>query len=148
MRPLADRWRWRHYNWRIDMAVWPGALIALAYTIYGLGMVLQPRRFGGTPSYGNLTQLLDIRVWGAMYLAMAVLFGVYTLLLTARTFGIVTHMIGLTVTGTWLVAFLIRWLTDPNTTVVNVASWLVLTLLIARSATLIPASARPDRGPA
>lgn len=139
MSPLADRWRWRHYHWRVDMAVWPGALICIAYTMYGLGMEIQPQRFSATPAYGNLTQILDIRWWGAMYLVVAVLFGIYTLLVTNRMFGIVTHLLGLAVTGMWLLAFLIRWVTDQNTTVVNVASWLVLLLVIARSATLIPA---------
>lgn len=134
----------RHYHWRIDLAVWPGALICIAYTIYGLGMVLQPRRFSATPAYGNLTKLLDIRWWGVLYLVMALMFGLYTVFLTHRTFGIATHLIGLAVTGYWLVAFLIRWVSDSGTTVVNVGSWLVLTLLIARSFTLIPAAAVPE----
>lgn len=137
--------RWRGWEKHIDPAVWPGALICVAYTCYGLGMVLQPARFLSTPAYGNLTQVLDIRVWGLMYLVSAALFAVYTVLVTNRAVGVVVHVVGLIVTMVWLMAFVVRWLTDENTTVVNVASWLVLTLVIARSATLIPV-AQPPRG--
>jgi hypothetical protein len=130
--------RWRGFHAPIHPAVWPGALICVAYTVYGLGMLLQPGRFSTTPAYANLIRTLDIRVWGAQYLAVAALFAVYTLWTTNRLFGIVTHILGLTITGVWLLAFVIRWLTDQNTTVVNVGSWLVLTLVIGRSASLIP----------
>lgn len=136
---------WRGVHRHIDPAVWPGALICVAYTVYGLGMVMQPARFASTPAYGILTQLLDIRWWGGAYLLIAGLFAVYTVVVTGRVFGIVTHMLALLVTAMWLLAFIVRWLTDSNTTVVNVASWLVLTLLIARSATLIT-EAHPKRG--
>jgi hypothetical protein len=106
--------------------------------IYGLGMVLQSTRFDATPAYRNLSQMLDIRLWGVAYLMTAIMFSVYTLLTTGRLYGIITHIVALVVTGIWLLAFVIRWLTDSGTTVVNVGSWLVLTLIIARSASLIP----------
>lgn len=135
----AERVRWRSLPHHIEPGVWPGALICVAYTVYGLGMVLQPVRFTTTPAYGTLTQVLDIRWWGVLHLVVAALFGAYTVVVTGRLFGIITHIVGLIVTVVWFMAFIVRWLTDANTTVVNVASWLVLTLLIARSATLIPA---------
>lgn len=134
----ANRPRWRGWKRHVEPGVWPGALICVAFLLYGLGMVLQPNRFTRTPAYGTLTAVLDIRWWGVIYLVSAVTFGVYTLLVTGRNFGIVTHILGLLVTSVWLAAFLIRWLTDWDTTVVNVGSWLVLTIIIARSATLIP----------
>jgi hypothetical protein len=142
----ADHPRLRSFHKYIDLAVWPGALICAAYTFLGLGMVLQPSRFSATPAYGNLTQVLDIRLWGAMYLAVAALFGVYTVLVTGRLFGIVVHIPGAIVTGTWWLAFIIRWRTDDSTTVVNVVSWMVFILIIMRSASLIPVASRPKSG--
>jgi hypothetical protein len=133
----AEHVKWRSFE-HIEPAVWPGALICVAYTVYGLGMVLQPGRFESTPAYANLTKMLDIRLWGVQYLVVAALFAVYTLLTTGRLFGIVVHILGLIVTAVWELAFIIRWLTDSHTTIVNVGSWLVLTLVIARSASLIP----------
>lgn len=134
----AERVRWRSLPHHIEPGVWPGALIFVAYTIYGLGMLLQADRFSRTPAYGTLTQVLDIRWWGVLHLVVAALFAGYTVVVSGRLYGIVTHIVGLLVTSIWLLAFLIRWVTDANTTVVNVASWLVLVLLMARSATLIP----------
>jgi hypothetical protein len=136
------RLRFRSFRGHIDPAVWPGALIGLAFTFYGLGMIGQPGRFSATPAYGNVIEVLDIRWWGVVYLTSAVLFIIYTVLMTSRLFGIITHTAGLIVTGVWWLAFIIRWLTDANTTIVNVTSWLVLLLIIGRSATLIPVTDR------
>ncbi len=140
MEPEGHVVKWRNFRGRIDPAVWPGALICVTYTLYSLGMILQPSRFSATPAYGNLTQVLDIEVWGIAYLLVAGLFAIYVAAVTQRMFGVIVHILGLIVTGYWLMAFIIRWLTDDATTVVNVASWLVLTLLLARSAALLPAA--------
>jgi hypothetical protein len=135
--------RRRRFRGHVEIAVWPGILICLAYTGYGLGMLLQPTRFSATPAYGNLTQILDIRIWGAMYLAVAALFAVYAILVISRWLAIIVHIVGVVVTLAWLMAFVIRWLTDPSTTIVNVMSWAVLLALIGRSASLVPLASRP-----
>jgi hypothetical protein len=137
----------RSFRGHVDPAVWPGVVIGVAYLGFSLGMLFQPSRFSNTPAYGNLTQVLDIRIWGACYLVAAVLFGIYASLLTPRTFGIVVHMFGLTITAVWWLAFVIRWLTDDGTTVVNVVSWMVFLLVIIRSMTLVPMAVE-DRPPA
>jgi hypothetical protein len=135
--------RRRRFRGHVEIAVWPGILICLAYTFYGLDMLLQPTRFSATPSYGTLTQILDIRIWGGMYLAVAVLFALYAALVISRGLAIIVHMVGIIITLSWEMAFVIRWLTDPSTTAVNPVSWGVLLLLIGRSASLIPVASRP-----
>lgn len=134
--------RLRSFRGHIEPGVWPGVVIAIAYLGFGLGMLLQPRRFSGTPAYGTLVEIADIRVWGACYLITAALLGVYISLLTSRLFGITAHTVALIVTAVWWLAFVIRWVTDDNTTIVNVISWLVFLLVIARSASLIPVATR------
>lgn len=134
--------RWRSFRGHIEPGVWPGVVIALAYLGFAAGMLFQPERFSSTPAYGNLIDVLDIRVWGACYLVTALLLSGYISLLTSRLFGIVAHTVTLIVTGVWWLAFVIRWLTDDSTTVVNMVSWLVFLLVTARSASLIPVAVR------
>lgn len=135
--------RLRSFRGHIEPGVWPGVVISIAYLGFGFGMLFQPRRFSSTPAYGNLVEVFDIRIWGGCHLLAAVLLAVYISLHTSRHFGIVAHIVALVVTGVWWLAFVIRWLTDENTTVVNVVSWLVFLLVIARSASLIPVAVRP-----
>jgi hypothetical protein len=142
-REVTHHVRRRRFRGHVEIAVWPGILIWVAYTFYGLGMLLQPARFSATPAYGNLTQILDIRIWGAMYLVVAVLFALYAALVISRWLAIIVHMSGIIVTLSWEVAFVIRWLTDPSTTAVNPVSWGVLLLLMGRSASLVPKASRP-----
>lgn len=139
--------RFRSFRGHIEPGVWPGVVIAIAYLGLGLGMLLQPRRFSATPAYGNLIEILNIQAWGVCYLLVAVLLGSYISLLTSRLFGITAHIMALIVTMVWWFAFVIRWLTDANTTVVNVVSWFVFLLVIARSASLIPVAVRPPQTP-
>jgi hypothetical protein len=136
----------RSFRGHIEPGVWPGAVIGVAYLGFALGMIFQPGRFYTTPAYGTLTQVFDIRIWGAVYLVTAVLLGAHASLHAGRLFGIVAHILALIVTSVWWLAFVIRWLTDDKTTAVNVISWLVFLLVIARSASLIPMATRitPD----
>jgi hypothetical protein len=130
--------RHRSFRGHIEPGVWPSVVIAFAYLGFALAMLLQPRRFYSTPAYGTLTQVFDIRIWGVCYLVAAVVLGLYSSLITSRSFGIAAHTVSLVVTVVWWLAFVIRWLSDSSTTAVNVISWLVFLLVIARSATLIP----------
>jgi hypothetical protein len=133
----------RRFGGHLEAAVWPGVVAGLAYAGYGLGMLIQPARFSATPAYGNLTQILDIRIWAAVHLVAAILFAAYVSLITGRLFGIVVHIYGLAVALAWWLAFVIRWLTDESTTVVNIVSWGMLLLIMSRSASLIPIVSRP-----
>jgi hypothetical protein len=135
----------RHFRGRIEIAIWPGIAVAFAYALYSLGMLTQPERFSNTPAYGTLTQMLHIQVWGLVYLVTAGLFAVYAAFVVSRTTAIIVHIVGLIVTTVWWLAFVIRWLTDEGTTIVNVVSWGVFLLLIGRSASLVPVGLRSTR---
>jgi hypothetical protein len=137
--------RFRGFRGHIEPGVWPGVVIAIAYLGLGLDMLLQPDRFSKTPAYGTLTAVLDIRIWGACYLAAAVLLAIFASLVTNRQYGVLAHIASGTITLVWLLVFIIRWKSDPNTTAVNVVSWSVFLTIIIRSLTLVPMAveARP-----
>lgn len=111
---------------------WPTVTVTVAYTLLGLGMLGQPARFDRTPAYGNLTQIVDVQIWGGAYLGVAALLMVY-LLRPDRLTAILAHTAGAALTLIWLTAFIVRFATDPGTTIVNVVSWLVFALLLIRS---------------
>jgi hypothetical protein len=141
--------RFRGFRGHVEPGVWPGAVIAVAYFGFGLDMLLQPDRFSKTPAYGTLTAVLDIRIWGACYLTAAVLLTVFVSLVTNRQYGVIAHIVSGTITLMWLLVFIIRWQTDPNTTAVNVVSWSVFLIVIVRSLTLVPMAVEirpPARG--
>lgn len=134
--------RRRSFRGHIEPGVWPGVVIAIAYLALGFDMLLQPDRFSSTPAYGTLTQVLDIRIWGACYLIAAVLLAGFVSLVTNRQYGVLAHAVSGAVTLVWWFAFVIRWLSDPHTTAVNVVSWGVFLVVIIRSMTLIPMAIR------
>lgn len=135
--------RWRGFRGHIEPGVWPGVVIAIAYLGLGLDMLLQPDRFSSTPAYGTLTQVLNIRIWGGCYLLAALLLTVFVSLITNRQYGVIAHTASGAVTLVWWLAFVVRWATDPHTTVVNVISWGVFLAVIIRSMTLIPMAVEP-----
>lgn len=130
--------RLRSFRGHIEPGVWPGVVIAIAYLGLGFDMLLEPERFSTTPAYGNLTQVLDIRIWGGFYLLAALLLAVFASLVTNRQYGVIAHVASGAITLVWWFAFIIRWRTDPNTTAVNVVTWGVFLIVIIRSMTLIP----------
>jgi hypothetical protein len=141
--------RRRSFRGHIEPGVWPGVVIAVAFLGLGLDMLLEPERFSSTPSYGTLIRVLDIRIWGVCYLTSAVLLSGYVSLITNRQYGVIAHTVSGTIALVWLLAFIIRWRSDPNTTAVNVVSWSVFLIVIIRSLTLIPMAIEtrpPTRG--
>jgi hypothetical protein len=130
--------RRRSFIGHIEPGVWPGVVIALAFLGLGLDMLLEPRRFSTTPAYGTLIAVLNIRIWGACYLTAATLLIIFVSFVTNRQYGVIAHVASGTIALVWLVVFVIRWRSDPNTTAVNVVSWSVFLMVIIRSMTLIP----------
>ncbi len=126
----APRWQPRRPDWH------PAVLMSIAYTAIGVTLILQPSRFAKTPSYGNLLMLLDQATWGVIYLAVAALLGLSLTALPRRrkwTAAVIAHTAAIALTATWLAAFVVRYLTDTGTTIVNVVSWSVFFALLVRS---------------
>src|SRR5882757_6088855 len=116
---------------------WPTITIIVAFFAFGVTMWLQPNRYANTPSYGNLMQLVDLDVWGTVYLVAAMLLALYIMLFRVEWFAIVAHTLAFVLSSVWLVAFVVRYATDSGTTIVNVVSWSVLSLLVVMSSLCI-----------
>ena len=112
----------------------PTIAMSVVSLALGAGMLLQPDRFGNTPSYANLINIAPIRWWGLAYLLAAVLLTTYLPRARAVRYGIAVHTLVVTLYAIWLVAFVVRWATDDGTTIVNVASWSLMLYTVSRSA--------------
>jgi hypothetical protein len=106
---------------------------AIAYVAIGAGLLFQPSRFSNTPSYANLLIFTSAGIWGCAYLAVAALMIGWRVAVRFRWLGVLAHVTAIALTSWWLVAFIVRYLTDNGTTVVNVVSWSVFLSLVIRS---------------
>lgn len=105
----------------------------LAYTLIGVGLLAQPDRFSRTPAYGNLIRVFPATTWGMLYLVAAAGLGLWMWGRLPAWWGIAVHTAAIMLVGGWLLAFIVRWVTDDSTTIVNVASWSTFLLLTLRS---------------
>lgn len=122
---------------------WPGWLISVVYLAIGSTLWLQPHRFDNTPSYGILLQVLSSRTWGMLYLAVALLMLGYVTWFRNMRYAIASHAAISCLTLFWLTAFIIRYISDNGTTIVNVASWATYLVIIIRSAFMIDLATLP-----
>lgn len=113
------------------------ALMMAAFTAIGLALVVQPSRFANTPSYANLLAVLPAQAWGGLYLGAAALKLASILNYRLRTLVVVTHTVGISLVLAWLGAFIVRFVTDDGTTIVNPVSWSVFLYLVVRSALML-----------
>jgi hypothetical protein len=115
----------------------PAAIVAWAYMVIGLGLWFQPGRWNRTPAYGILLDIFSQRVWGTLYVAAAIGLAISVWLATNRAFAIIAHITAIALTTVWLTAFIVRYLTDQSTTVVNPVTWTVLLGALVYSALLV-----------
>lgn len=113
------------------------ATMAAVFTAIGLALLFQPGRFANTPSYANLLELLPQWGWAVIYLAVAALKVSAIWRYSIRSLVVAAHMGAIALEGVWWIAFVIRYLTDNGTTVVNVVSWSVFLYLSVRSALML-----------
>lgn len=106
--------------------------IAVLFGVLGMAMIFQSERFSRTPAYANLITLAPAEFWGSCYLVIAVLLAAWRLK-NWRWIGVVGHTLAFVLLGVWLIAFIIRYLTDSSTTIVNVVSWSMYLLALLRS---------------
>jgi hypothetical protein len=123
-----------------------GGIVTLVFTALGSGLWLQPERWARTPSYGLLLNLADQQWWGSVHLVIAVLMCGYIVWPTCRKLAVVAHTAAFTVVAVWLVAFVIRYITDDATTIVNVVSWSAYLYLVIRSLLLIDGDPLEEAG--
>jgi hypothetical protein len=114
------------------------AVIAIGTFLgYAGGLWLQPARWVATPAYGELLVLAPQWVWGACYL-VAALGLLAALVWPHRLLAVVGgHIVAGMLMAAWWVAFLVRWVTNESTTVVNPLNWLALLAVLTLSAALL-----------
>lgn len=122
----------------IPRRIWLTKVMVGVYLTIGGGLLLQPERFSLTPSYHNLVIFLPAKAWGVVYLGCAALLGLWlsrqSHIGSRSGLTIAAHIPAIALGAWWDVAFVIRYLTDQGTTIVNVVSWSLFTLLLLRSA--------------
>jgi hypothetical protein len=122
---------------------WKAWTIGLAYAAIGLCLVLQSSRFERTPSYYNLLVILSAQVWGGIYLVCAcTLLGWAIVKPKHEGWAIAAHTLPITLSFCWLAAFIVRYVTDDSTTIVNVVSWSVFFIMLVRSILVVTGEAR------
>jgi len=109
------------------------AIMTVVFAALGLTLWLQPGRYHNTPSYANLLDLLPTWGWGLAYDTAAVLSAWCLVRYTNKRLVIPAHTYGIVLLVVWWIAFIIRWVTDGGTTIVNVVSWGVFLYLMTRS---------------
>jgi hypothetical protein len=117
-------------------------LMTTVITVYvlvclGLGLLLQADRWSSTPAYGTLLALLTAPGWGFVYLGLGLLVWLVAAVDRLRFLSFWAHAPVFFLLVFWLVAFIVRWKTDPHTTVANVLAWSVYVFTAVRSAVAI-----------
>jgi hypothetical protein len=120
------------------------AVMGLVFLAIGVTMWVQPQRYSSTPSYGDLLHVAPAREWAVAYLAVAALKAVSIWWHSIKPLLLATHTVSIMLVASWLAAFIYRYATDPNTTIVNVASWSVYLFLLVHSASAIETEPAPQ----
>ena len=123
-------------------------IIAL-FLWFAFGLIAQSSRWHSTPAYGNLLIIFDAGTWGWIHFGIAVALIAQLALRRWRWLwlGLAAHTMAFVLLVMWEAAFIIRWITDPKTTVVNVGSWAFFIAITLRSA-MVAIDAEPDPPPA
>ena len=112
-------------------------VMSAAYVIFGASMIWQSRRWGSTPAYHILLQIFSAPVWGLLFLAAGVALGLAALRWTRRWIVVSALTYAFTLTTGWMLAFIVRYATSPNTTPETWVSWAVFDYLLLRVAMFI-----------
>lgn len=108
-------------------------IVTAVLAIFAAGLLFQPLRWTATPAYGTLINILPVWAWGVIHLVAAVAMAL-SLFVRTRFISITAHTMAIVLLMSWWIAFIIRTITDPATTIVNPTNWLVLLALAGWSA--------------
>jgi hypothetical protein len=103
----------------------PASIVATGYALLGLSLCLEPSKWDRTPAYAVLLDIAPQRTWGLVLLFLAVLLGTAMWVLPNRVLSVAAHLVAIMFTASWMVAFTVRWATDPKqaTTPMNGVMW-------------------------
>lgn len=110
------------------------AVMAGAFLIFGLSLVFQAHRWASTPAYHILLLIFGAQTWGALFLASGAGMGVAVWQFTRRWAVIAALILAFTLTTGWMLGFVVRYLSSPNTTPETWVSWAVFDFLLVKVA--------------
>jgi hypothetical protein len=109
------------------------AVIAAAYAVFAVSLLVQPRRWALTPAYHDLLEIMPQNAWGVCFAVAAGLLAAAAIRHGVRWLSVVALSAGLAITTTWCAAFVVRWLTSSSTTPETWVSWAVFDFLLMRA---------------
>ena len=109
-------------------------VLSAAFTIFGLSLLFQAHRWQSTPAYHVLLQDLSARAWGALFLASGLSMALACWQFQRRWLLIGCLTLAFALTNGWMLAFVVRYLTNPDTTPVTWVSWAVFDYLLTHVA--------------
>ena len=125
----------------LPRATWPSVaarlnltVMAAAFVIFGLSLTFQAHRWGSTPAYHVLLLIFPAQTWGALFLLSGAGMGLAVWQFERRWTVIASLTVAFTLTTGWALAFVVRYLTSPNTTPETWVSWAVFDFLLLRVA--------------
>jgi len=136
---VANRWR-ALLRWPAAAAELTLSVMGVAYLIFGLSLVLQRHRWQSTPAYHVLLQVFTAPEWGALFLVSGLSMAVAVRFYTRRPLVVASLTLAFMLTTGWMLAFVVRYLTSPNTTPETWVSWAVFDYLLLRVALAQPSS--------
>jgi hypothetical protein len=112
-------------------------VIAFAYGIYALSLLLQGQRWAKTPAYHDLLAVMPQAAWGACHAAASAALFAAVVFRRERWLSVAALTVALVITVPWTLAFMVRWATSDSTTPVTWVSWAVNAYLLVRAAVLL-----------
>jgi hypothetical protein len=116
----------------------PGRLnllvMSAAFIVFGLSLALQPHRWASTPAYHVLLEIFSAHAWGGLFLASGVTLGAAAWPFPRRWLTVAALMLAMALTAGWMLAFVVRYLTNPDTTPETWVSWAVFGFLLLGAA--------------
>lgn len=109
------------------------SVMAAAFIIFGLSLVFQSHRWASTPAYHVLLLIFAAPVWGALFLASGLGMAAAAWKFR-RLIVIVALTAAFTLTTGWMLSFIARYLTSPNTTPETWVSWAIFDFLLLKVA--------------
>jgi hypothetical protein len=135
--------KWRpHARWPVAAGKLNLSVMAAAFVIFGVSLIFQAGRWGSTPAYHVLLQIFRAQTWGILFLASGTGMGLSAWQFERRWAVTASLMAAFTLTTGWMLAFIVRYLTNPDTTPATWVSWAVFDFLLLNVAISI------DRPPA
>lgn len=136
-----------HVKRKIDSPRSNLVIVGTIFVVLAAALWFQSSRFTATPAYAVLMGIFPQHTWSLIYLGAAVLKGAAIVRYDLRILVTITHTASIILLSVWWIAFVLRWLTDSGTTVVNVLSWAVFLYLAVHSALMADAHADADSTP-